>query len=479
MPITDLANTQIPEGLQNLAGSFQKSFPNSYDFAKTFVQTMPTAAGGGNGVTSLDDPTYLGFNLRFITNSPLFEGAIEGNPGVPLKESDQLSNKPDGVGSHPGGQSAVGYLNKIGETTKATYLKAFCQGLREIQTSRPYYFQTIEGLTEAFGKTVNMTPYGGSADGEGITVGLLEAIDLKMSALFNLYKAACYDVKYRRHVLPVNLMYFDVEVDVVEIRKFRSIKSALNSFITTQVNKKRGTDTDPADELSKFVNENASRITFKFTECTWDVTASGQVFADVSNAQGAGTMATSSMKWSYGNVEMKSQFAGYDSALEDTANTNPLTFKDLAKQMGTKFLDKARQGAENFVQRKGLAFLQGLKFGNVYGLRNSIINNIRNPQGLISSLQGALVQEETTPGFNQDPIGSNIFEGEIVAGGSTQTLETNRIFPDGGEAEPLQTSNIFGTQPSGPTLESSNLFEGDIPPGGSTQGIESSNIFED
>jgi len=473
MPITDLFNQDIPEGLQNLAGNFQKSFPNSYDFAKTFVQTSPSSAGGGNGVTSLDDPTYLGFDIRFLPSSPLFEGALEGNPGIPVTPAP-TQNLSNGVATSPVGPSAVGYLNKIGAATRATYLKAFCQGLREIQQKRPYYFQTIEGLTEAYNKTVNMTPFGGSADGEGITVGLLEAVDLKMSALFNLYKAACYDVKYRRHVLPKNLMYFDVEVDVVEIRKFRSIKSALNSFIT----KIAKNPNDPADDLNKFVNENASKITFKFTECTWDVAASGVVFANVTNAQGAGTMAASSMKWSYGNVVIESQFAGYDSSLSDTANLQPKTFADLAKAAGTKLLDKARQGAENFVQRKGLSFIQGLQFGNVYGLRNQIINTIKNPQGLLSSLQGALVQEETTPGF-VDPIGANIFEGEIAAGGSTQTLESRRILPDGGEAEPLETSNIFGTQPSGPALERSNLFEGDIPPGGSTQEIESSNIFED
>ena len=193
MPITDLANQQIPEELADLAANFNKSFPNSYDFAKTFVQTPSSAVGGGNGVTSLDDPTYLGFNIRFDIKSPLFEGALEGSPSIPPGENPDELNQGGAheLGSHPAGESAVGYLNKVGETTRATYLKAFCQGLREIQTTRPYYFQTIEGLQEAFNKTVSMTPYGGAADGEGITVGLLEAIDLKMSALFNLYKAAC------------------------------------------------------------------------------------------------------------------------------------------------------------------------------------------------------------------------------------------------------------------------------------------------
>ena len=44
---------------------------------------------------------------------------------------------------------------------------------------------------EAYNKTMDMTPFGGSAEGEGITVGLLEAIDLYLPEisdciLFNL-----------------------------------------------------------------------------------------------------------------------------------------------------------------------------------------------------------------------------------------------------------------------------------------------------
>ena len=443
-------NQEPPEELANLAANFQKSFPNSYDFAKTFVQTASSAAGGGNGVTSLDDPTYLGFNIRFDISSPLFAGVLIGSPAIPAGQDPTSFAGGDAgeLGTHPSGESAVGYLNNLGEVTRATYLKAFVQGLREIQTRRPYYFQTIEGLQEAFNKTVNMTPYGGSAEGEGITVGMLEAIDLKMSALFNLYKSACYDVKYRRNLIPVNLMYFTCYVDVVEIRKFKSVRNWLNAL----------NPLSPEPELSKFVNENASKITLKFEECLWDATASGQVFANVAN-DGSNAMTTSSMKWSYGRVEIEAQFAGYDSALVDSAPKQPKTFGDLAKGAGKKLLDKAILGAENLIQRKALSFIQGLKFGNVYGLRNEILNTIKNPQGILSTLQGALAQEETTPGFT-DPLGANIFEGEIVAG-STQVLETSNIMPPGQPARQLPSgNNIFGQSPSGPApLESSNIFE--------------------
>ena len=67
MPLIDLANPQESQALAQLAGPFggylnANSFPSSYEFAKRFVNNAKTANGSGsNGVTSLDDPTYLGF----------------------------------------------------------------------------------------------------------------------------------------------------------------------------------------------------------------------------------------------------------------------------------------------------------------------------------------------------------------------------------------------------------------------------------
>jgi len=447
-------NQEPPEALANLVGNFQKSFPNSYDYAKTFVQTASSAAGGGNGVTSLDDPTYLGFNIRFDIMSPLFAGALEGNPAIPLSQDPTsfTGGGADELGSHPSGESAVGYLNKVGETNRATYLTAFAQGLREIQQTRPYYFQTIEGLQEAWNKTVTMTPYNGSGDGEGITVGLLEAIDLKMSALFSLYKAACYDVKYRRTILPINLMYFNCYVDVVEIRKFRSTGNLIRNFINSQ------NPNSPENELNKFVNENASMMTFKFEECLWDLNATGQVFANVAN-DGSNSLTTSSMKWQYGKVEIESQFAGYDSALKDTANLKPKTYGDLAKAAGKKFLDKQLTGATNLIQRKAAAFAQGLKFGNAFGLRNDIINAVQNPQGLLSTLQGAAAQELTTPGF--DPSIAKVSENIFGEGPPEESsLQSSNLFPEEPAEKEFNSSNAFGPAPSGPPpLESQNLFE--------------------
>ena len=92
MPLVDLTSPAGLNGLSQLAGPYGNllggsSFPSSYEFAKRFVNNSKTAYGSGsNGVTSLDDPTYLGFSLMFDITSPLFNGAVQGNQGIPAPE---------------------------------------------------------------------------------------------------------------------------------------------------------------------------------------------------------------------------------------------------------------------------------------------------------------------------------------------------------------------------------------------------------
>ena len=138
--------------------------------------------------------------------------------------------------NYPSTPSAVAYLSKIGESNRAEYLKAFIQGLQEINTTRPYYFQTIDGLIEAWNKSTKfeIDPYTGTTGEEGITIGCLEALDLKLTALFSLYKMAVYDVRYKRFVVPKNLLRFDVYVYVQEIRKFKTVRNWLSALDTVK-----------------------------------------------------------------------------------------------------------------------------------------------------------------------------------------------------------------------------------------------------
>jgi len=475
MPLVDLANPLNSGGLRQLAGPFGDvfgpgdQFPNSYEFGKRFVSTASSVSGGGNGVTSLDDPTYLGFQIRFDGMSPLFNGAEIGSTEPPVNQVPSIADlaaqelgfingNPDDTtnansGNHPSVNSAVGYLEKVGEANRANYLRSFVQGIRHIERTRPYYFQTIEGLSEAWNKTVNMIdPYGGAAEGEGITIGLLEAIDLKMSALFSLYKLACYDTRYKRTVLPINLMYFNVDVDVFEIRKFKTVRNWLAALNLS--------DTSP--DTINFVNENTSKITFRFEECTWDPTQTGVIFGNVTNA-GGNAMAVSSMKWDYGRVLMDSQFSGYNSALKDAAQQKPEspTLKNAVKNFAKDQLANAAKGAVNNLQRGLSSKFQSFALGNVFGLRNQIFSAIQNPQAVLSAAQGALVQTDQIGGelasinrLGDNPLGEGVQPPNSLP---TDNINAGQIPSD---PSPLNSNNIFGRGPSGPApLESNNVFE--------------------
>ncbi len=420
------------------------------DIIKRFVNPASSISGGGNGVTSLDDPTYLGFSLRFDILSPLFNGAANGQIEKPPSENpvfDAVSGALSGRGqaapvngdaadqdsslSIPSSESAIGYLKTIGEVTRANYLKSFVQGLREINEFRPYYWQTIDGLTDAWSKTLDINdPYVGSAnETEGITIGCLEAIDLKVSALFNLYKAAIYDAEYRRMILPKNLMQFRVYIDVHEIRKFSSTQTWLSKLNLSDSN----------DDVDRFLNENTSKITFVFEDCVWVPSESGKVFENVTNA-GGNTMAATSMKWQYGNLYIQSDFAGIDQELNDkTKLQNEGNLGAAIKNATKQQAEKAGNAILNRVESRGRGLVQSTVLGNAFGLRNQVLAFIRDPGALAGAIEGAVFQQRSQPQrLGDNPLGS--------ATGNVRSQ--------------LNSSNVFGTGPSGPPpLNSNNIFE--------------------
>ena len=484
----------------NIAGPFSsalggKSFPASYPFAKRFVGNANTAEGSGNNaVTALDDPTYLGFSLMFDILSPLFNAAQIGN--VPedekivepprtaldtlagnitdgingLKENigdalgiknfggQQAGTDDEGTGptEFPSEPSAVGYLVKVGEVQRAKYLKAFIQGIQEVVKTRPYYFQTIAGLLEAWGKSTDfgIDPYTGVDAKDGITIGCLEAIDLKITGLFNLYRMAVYDERMKRFVLPKNLMRFDVYVDVHEIRRFVTVRNWLKALNTG----------DASPESAKYVNENTSRVRFKFTECTFDPAASGKVFESVTNA--GGTVASTEIKFGYGVMELQSQYSGFDSSLDVTKpqiTTNPsLTSK--IKNFAKDQLDNAVQGVANKLTSTVSSAIQGITLGNVFGLRNELLGTLANPQGLLNAALGAAAQTSELRQFRGSQLNTSL--GDNPLGDAVAPLETISSLPNNFDP----SNNSFGS------LKSINAFGAPGPPNNST--INQDNIFD-
>jgi hypothetical protein len=469
----ELGNPFTAAGIGGAALS-SGSFPTAYDFAKKFVNAKSSYGSGNNGVTSIDDPTYLGFELMFDISSPLFNGTVVGDPGI---DDGGSSN------DYPSTPSAIGYLNKIGEANRVQYLKSFCQGILEIQRTRPYYFQTIAGLLEAFQKSTDFSkdPFTGSTGNDGISVGCLEALDLKITALFNMYRMAVYDMRYKRFVLPKNLCRFDIYINVHEIRKFRSTVSSTGADTKTYGNVPEAGNTNSAGaDSSSVTNENTSQIRFKFTECLFDVAASGKVFDGVTNSGGA--IATTELKFGYSTLELISQYSGFANALEEDKQQNSSSpgMEDKQKSFLKSKLAEVVSKAEGVgdtalanlkaapgraldaVQRRVGGIIDSAVLGNVFGLQTQLLGALTNP-GVINAALGAAVQSglDALGNATATNLGDAVFAPALDPGNSLTGVQ--QVFdPSVISAGGLDTANVFG--PSGPPPNSTlskneNIFD--------------------
>ena len=119
----------------------------------------------------------------------------------------------------------------------------------------------------------------------------------------------------------------------------------------------------------------------------FNAAASGKVFEGVTNV--GGTVATTEIQWSYGLLELDSQYSGYDGALkEDKQQTSP-NMKSKLKTFAKAQLANQAKGAINLASRSISSAIQGLTLGNVFGLRNQVLGTLANPQGLMKAFDSS------------------------------------------------------------------------------------------
>jgi hypothetical protein len=282
------------------------------------------------------DPTILGFKLLFFFN----------NTGSKLLSTgDKVPN------------TAYTYLNNIGDYARASYLKKFVNHLQKISTNTPWFFQTLDGLADAWKRGYQADDFLAALPNDRkITIGCLESMDLRMSALIDLYRKACFDWNYRREIVPWNLRTFDVYVYVYEVRLTNrsgtpsrfSVLDIKKSLGLPEINEKQkkenetllgedpfGSDTGllqtlkdrasdflegvgveplkalkPAanldaggNEVARTINPYINRIMFKFSLCEFLPDDSGDSLAQVKSFASTEGIAQQKLSFSYRDVE--------------------------------------------------------------------------------------------------------------------------------------------------------------------------------
>ena len=336
---------------------------------------------GGSIVNKvLDDPTYLGFSIFFdFVNSPL------------LFISDDNSLQ---------GDYAYKYLTNV-SPQRAELLKIFVNSLQYLQNNKPYIFQTIEGLDRCWNIATDLKDAYMGGDEAKIGIGCLESLDMRITALMDLYRKLAYDVNGRREILPANLRKFKCTIIVQEIRRFKTLTDIIRSqqsdtssnfgqsnfvapttggglFNATTLNQIANGEQD--DPISLWVNDNSSQIVFNLDFCEFTPETAGAVFTSFNNA-GEKTPAQQKIGFTYEKVSEVNRY----STLEAEISNDTLS-------RGDKLRLGAQESPLQAASRRVLASLAGSVKSRI---GDALVNKakqmgIKNPLGLLNTVNTLL-----------------------------------------------------------------------------------------
>lgn len=425
-------------------------------------------------VNGLDDPSSLGF--VFIIDQPFLNTGLFGNDNddelsYTMVETDSnysaLTYLKNCITGELGGVIDRNALDENGneilennknktekymtiENKKQLFSKeyksmsAFVNGFRTLTREYPYVFQTIEGLPDAYKKYFsNKTDaFLGGGDDNKIKIGCLESMDLRMLSLFDAYFNATYNHKYRRQILPPNLLKFNCGVLVHDLRNVVSGVWNENPVLNK--------------DFAQFVSRNVSSVYFRFIDCIFDTEEIGESFSNVNNAEPNTT--NFSFSFYYNNIEI------YVNSLADAIESSTAIERNKRLDSNRVYdVEMARKNNKRkyfdgedyniyFNYNNGMNIGEALlrfgqnvfnsatstsKFGNVYdesttGLVSNILSTISGASS--SSIIASLAHQ------GKDYLGEKIME-NLPSGNFANTLGNMIGYPKTESYE-----NVFGTE---------------------------------
>ena len=281
------------------------------DSAKNAFQKSNLFYAGGPFL-GIQDPTVFGFKLLFHfdnVDSPLLYGL-----------NSDISKAP--------ANTAAGFLKSIKDEQRLYYLEKFIYLLSGINKQCPWYFQTLGGLKEAWMHDYNIP----LIKDKKLTVECAESIDLRVTAMLDLYRKACYDWKYRREVVPKNLRQFKMSVYVYEARWINNPNSIALGGDAPPV--EYGYGGNIQGEQAKVNAELVSRLTGK------DETIGDPKTADVNITEGT-PMSTTRNLFHFDWCE----FGGEPGHLDTISNMEPA---DVKQKFEISYKDVEEENMYNF-----------------------------------------------------------------------------------------------------------------------------------
>jgi len=425
-----------------------------------------------------EDPTYLGFKVLFDFGS-LPVGADDGLPPSPLLKQGSYLSGETGLNTmyatNPFGQpqydyktsgpdgpvafySAASYLqqreaNFLNGGRRSDMLIQFTNNLRDLVTNYPWFLQSISGLdnlskvarpgfqdSESGGFNPHRTA------GKTLEFKTLESLNLRMTALANLYNQATFDYDNMRELVPRNLRKFTMYIMVSEIRNFFKTSRLLGASAALQTidnfanllgsgnnpgsniasseignlnneYSRENSNINPASSFNSFVGNILGQagvdndfallknqqdqsgikpvIIFECKNCEFDFTESTPIQSSISQGSESPSVTTQSFKIHVGKVRIKSQFPNirqdgkplilgdsWDGA-RSSVQSNPRNTQDILS-LGGELLTNFVSNSLNDLINEGVANLnQSLSGANQLVLGNAYSFN---PSQVLSSL---------------------------------------------------------------------------------------------
>ena len=371
-PIKPKNNEKTPPSYKEFNQDILAFYQNSRKFISDRVSKQSNQESGSISSCGwfAEDPTVLGFQLRFSEQDPLFY----------IKNEKEQNGIP----------SAAEYLLCNGQEERYAILRRFQNKIKYLFNNRDYYMQRLNGLGNIYEHRDGV-----SYIEREIKIDTLESIDLFISSIADDYNKATYDYNNMKNVIPVNLLYFDLIIIVNEIRQFKTFLQELQGDNLTL-------DYD-RDQMS-YLNRHLGCFVMKFSDCLFNFTESNGYLNSLDNT--ALNPISNSFKIKLGRLD----FSEYD--LEPFSELTSLHYEQgtLTIPYNKSELGNLKRFTRNQVQNK--SFLGNLFSGNWKGamenakkegrkiaqqyagiLDRKIANTVGLAEGKIKNAAGQIVQK--------------------------------------------------------------------------------------
>jgi hypothetical protein len=328
---------------------------------------------------------------------------------------------------------------------RSQMIEAFKNGLDHINRNCPYYFQSLSGLETLLKVDIQNYHKKGSAPRRAgtLTIDCLESIDMRLSAIAELYRKAIYDYTHHRIMLPENLRKFRMYLVITEIRNIQltyGINDILNPFSIGSVaqaanfldsfNSQTGLLDEAAGLLQKSTNSQnigADKVgsydmmpyawIYKLDQCEFDFDETYPSFGTIDNK--GGQQVSTKFKIHVGRVkDYKIQFNQLADTVKKDNNiqqmvladiwggpNSPYNSLDYVSTQGLKFPTEGADSAGFFAQlasdfitntvadlkNQGVSIVEGELLGNIYGFQlSNLQQGAQSVQGLSGLINGGV-----------------------------------------------------------------------------------------